>query len=493
MGHLATCARFRVGASRVLAVFVLACATSCTTQPPPPVSRPAMVRIGVTVSPSGAGGDLGVGQLSWLITGEGLTRTGRTGKWQPNLAESWTESHDGLTITVALRQGLRFSDGSPLTATEAAASLENSRRLARDLFQYPTLHDIARIEVVGPETLVLKGSGENAPTTGAYLRAFSTDGKTSFVANPHYHAGAATITRVEQHNYASLRQAWASLMRGEIDFLFDVPHEARSFVERESTVQLFSSLRPYVYTLAFNTRAGVFRNSAIRVALNYAVDRNAILKQVLHGYGVAAQGPIWVEYYAAPNGVVSPYRYDAARADAILTGAGIPKAVLTAGGGGVPARLRFTCVVPASQIHENIALVLQKQFFDLGIDMRIDLVSPAEIVKRVTNGTYDAVLLDLAGGPTLLRTYQFWHSSGAGSPFRFGNGEADAAFDLLYHAPDEAALRHAVRRIQERMDADPPAIFLFWPEGARAVSRRFVVPTGDWDILTNIWRWRLAQ
>jgi ABC-type transport system substrate-binding protein len=510
MGLLATCCRHGARASNVVAVCLLASQSGCRTDTPPVRAREPVVRIGTTVSPSGGGGDIGVGQLSWLITGEGLTRTSRDGRWQPNLAESWTESADGLTVTIALRKGLRFSNGSALTADEVAASLENSRQAARYLFQYPTLRDIASIEAADSHTIVLrlhrrsallasdfsvpilKGTDEHAPTTGAYLPAPTSDGKTQFVANPYYHAGAATIARVEQHNYTSLRQAWTSLMRGEIDFLLDVPHEVRSFVERESTVQVFSSRRPYVFTLAFNTRSGVLREPAIRIALNYAVDRQGIVEQVLHGHGVVAHGPIWVGHYAASTGLESRYRYEPARADAILNRAGIPRTLLAGGGDGMHGRLRFNCVVPRSQIHEHVALLLQKQFFVVGIDMRISVVSPGDLVANVTNGTYDAVLLDLAGGPTLLRAYQFWHSSGAGSAFRFGNGEADAELDMLYSAPDEKVLRDAVVRVQGRMDANPPAVFLFWPDVGRAVSKRFTVPRSDQDILTTMWRWQLA-
>ena len=70
----------------------------------------------------------------------------------------------------------------------------------------------------------------------------------------------------------------------------------------------------------------------------------------------------------------------------------------------------------------------------------------------------------------------------------------DEALDRLRHAGTEEAVREAAARFQRALYEDPPAIFLASRSGARAVSRRFEVPTGaDQDIVETIWQWRPAN
>ena len=97
----------------------------------------------------------------------------------------------------------------------------------------------------------------------------------------------------------------------------------------------------------------------------------------------------------------------------------------------------FTCLVPAGvSPHEQIAVLLQKQFCDVGVNMAIEPVPIPQMVGRLAAGDFDTVLLDLNGGPSLARLYTFWHSSGAAFYGDFGYGGADGALDALRAAQD---------------------------------------------------------
>jgi ABC-type transport system substrate-binding protein len=149
--------------------------------------------------------------------------------------------------------------------------------------------------------------------------------------------------------------------------------------------------------------------------------------------------------------------------------------------------------VPADvQPYERIALLLQRDFAAVGVDMRIEPTSVDTYASRAITGDYDAVLLDLGAGPGLIRLYSTWHSS---SDLKFGYRAADAELEVLRMAPDEAAMRRAAAAVQRALFADPPGIFLGWTETARALSRRFEAPAiePDRDVLGTLWRWRPAS
>src|SRR5437773_4035180 len=139
---------------------------------------------------------------------------------------------------------------------------------------------------------------------------------------PSYYRGAPKIDRIVWKSYTTARTAWAAMMRGEIDFLYDVAPDALEFTRNAGSVQDFYFLRNYVHGIVFNSRRPVFRDPRVRRALNYAVDRSTIMDRVFKGRGLAASTPMWPQHWA--NDVNLPnYTYDPARAVALLDAAGL--------------------------------------------------------------------------------------------------------------------------------------------------------------------------
>jgi ABC-type transport system substrate-binding protein len=141
--------------------------------------------------------------------------------------------------------------------------------------------------------------------------------------------------------------------------------------------------------------------------------------------------------------------------------------------------------------YERMGLLLQRQFAEVGIDMRIEILPLGELQKRAATGQFDAFLLEMISNAGLDRVYQWWHSpEGAPKFIETGYTSADAALDRLRDARTEEETRQAVRAVQQVMRDDPPAIFLLWPDQARAVSARFRVPlTPGRDIFATLSQW----
>ncbi|MBI2833867.1 MAG: ABC transporter substrate-binding protein [Acidobacteria bacterium] len=489
----------------VAVVALGALSADCGRRPRAEPERPVVLRIGIPL-PTTSGQMLGVNEIASVITNEGLVRTLRDGRHASALADGW-EWIAADVLRIHLRRDARFQDGDKVTAGRAKASLDRSRHDSVQSQLYPTLRDIAAIEVEAGDWIrvrcarptafllddlevpIRKWDTRGQPIgAGPYLTEETRRDGMILRASRHYFRGHPQIARIHLKTYRSLRTAWAGMMRGDIDLLYEVPSDTREFVEQESSVALFSFLRPYVYTLVLNHTRPMLRDPAVRAALNYGIDRQALIDRVLHGRGKAATGPVWPLHWATRRDAPG-FAFDPFRANALLARTNGAPMELTGSADRMPARLRFACVIPAGvSPHEELAIALQKQFFDLGVDMRVEPLPIPAFLERLSSGEYDAALIDLNGGPGLVRLYLFWHSQGY---WKTGYSAADEAIDTMRSAPDDNALVQAVSKGQRVLTDDPPAVFLAWPETTRAVSRRFEVPDVDGDLIKGIWEWTL--
>ncbi len=139
----------------------------------------------------------------------------------------------------------------------------------------------------------------------------------------------------------------------------------------------------------------------------------------------------------------------------------------------MPSRFRFKCLTIAKNAtFEKIALLLQKQLYEIGVDMEIEAVSLQELGARAASGTFDAILAERTSGRSLVWTYLVFHSKKFGGAYT----SADTALDRLRQTSAEADVRTAVSDLQQIFHDDPPAIFIAWPKVARVVSTKFIVP-----------------
>lgn len=454
-----------------------------------------------------AGADFGIGQFASFFSFEGLTYPGLDGRPAPRLAQYWKWEQGGLRLRVHLRQEVIFHDGTPLTSDLAADILRAAVQRPANLIAYPSLRDVTSIAADGPSQLVINVSrpsaflpdelslpfehGSAKAGTGPYRVVSRNNANLVFERFPAYYLGKARIGRIVVKPFDTLRTAWSSLLRGEVDMVSDVQPDAVEFVQTDN-VKVISFARGYQYLIAFNSARRPFTSAAVRHALNLAVDRTAVIADILKGSGEPATGPLWPKHWAY-DASLAPYAYDPRLAETMLERAGFHYTSATRGDG-PPARLRFTCLVPTGfSILERIGLLVQKQLYDAGIDMRFDVVSAADYDLRIRQGNFDAVLLDLSSGPTPGRAYTFWASANAFhglNVFGYEDPEAERLFGMLRSSTNEAATRSAMQRLQRVFQDDPPALFLAWNERTRAIRNAFRIPEDRGrDPMLSLWQW----
>jgi ABC-type transport system substrate-binding protein len=307
---------------------------------------------------------------------------------------------------------------------------------------------------------------------------------------PKYYRGISAVSRIVWRVYPTVRTAWAAAMRGEADFLYEVGPESREFVASEGSVTIYPFLRNYVYAVVFNAKRPQFHNPEVRRALNYAVDRKALVARAFRGHGIAASGPAWPLHWAYDSAAPT-YPYDPGRAAASMGKTLTPRT-----GAQSPAtNLRFTCLIPENfQLWERLALIVQRDLAQVGVDMALEAVPFEEFNQRLKTGNFDALLMEMISGFSASRPFAFWHSTGLHSFSGYRNSSVDAAVEGVKQAHSDSSYREAFAQFQQAMFDDPPAIFLAWGETARAVSRRFeVVKAPGGDIRMTLSDWRLTE
>jgi peptide/nickel transport system substrate-binding protein len=478
------------------------CASGCGRRDQAPTS-PVTMRIGIGAPPKGNPGT-GAQAVINLLKSDPWLSNRSDGRPAERIAVGWTWDEPGTTLRLRLRRDVYFHDGTRLTPDIAAEAL---RQTAKDAPTGASFSSVSSITPSGEDTVDIKLKERNAfvlPDLSGVLvvkpgnanigtgpfQVIKVQGHDAVLtAFPKYYRGRPALGEIDVTNYPTQRKAWTALMRGEIDMLHEVSRDAAEFVEAETTVKTYPFPRPYYIPLVFNVRHPILKNVEVRKAINEAVDKASLIRDGLNGRGRPADGPIWPEHWAySPPRQPFAFNPDAARLR--LDYAGLK--TRQGAGGQMPNRFSFTCLVFADDPRfERLAVLLQKQLSDVGIDMKLLPLPLAQLAPRVQTGDFDAFLIEMAGR-SLSWVYDFWHYR-KGGRLDTGYRSADDVLDYIRAARTDDEVRTGIAQLENILHDDPPAAFLAWQTQSRAVSTKFdMAAEANRDILSNVWQWRPA-
>jgi peptide/nickel transport system substrate-binding protein len=403
---------------------------------------------------------------------------GSNAKVEPNQAESGELSADGKTFTVKLREGIQFSDGTPMDAEAVKFNWE--RALASPCSCKPTWPLAEEgVTVVDPLTLTLNFTTPYAAVAAGFPTsnvnwmvsptALEKAGEEAFKITP---VGAGPFTVVENQLSSTLvlernenyfeeglpyldkltfqsiggdQAAYQALQAGQAqayEGLNTTPllEQARSNDQLQVAVQAATS--PYVIQL--NTKSGPFSDERAREAIYAATDFDAINKGVFKGQYDVSQG------FTAPGGLFYEQKvdgypgYDVDRAKELVDELG-----------GLTVKLGTISNYVATQINT----ALQTQWQEAGIEVEIEDYQLSTLIQEFTGGTWQA----------MLQTAGAWDpASGVGVGFRFGStspfsGVSDPELDTLLadaaSTIDEAERADLYRQAAELIAANHYAPF----------------------------------
>ena len=209
--------------------------------------------------------------------------------------------------------------------------------------------------------------------------------------------------------FDTLRTAWTSLLRGDVDMVTDVPPDAVEFIRNEE-VRVVSFGRRYQYLVALNCEKTPFDSPLVRRALNAAIDRAGVDSgcppRTRCGIDRTVCGPsIGLTTTRSPRtGSTRAWR-----SLSLIPRGSEPIRDPT----GPQTRFRFTCLIPENfSVLERVALEVQKQLYNVGRRYAVRGGSyRRSSTARIREGRFDAMLIDMISGPTVGRSYMFWRSA----------------------------------------------------------------------------------
>ena len=426
---------------------------------------------------------------------------------EPSLAESWEISEDGLTYTFKLREGVTFHDGTPFNAEAVKFNFDrmlNEDHPYHDTGPFPLAFFFSAVEnveavddltvkftlgspyapflsnlayptglIVSPAAVEQYGAnfGRNPSGTGPFKFAEWRSNEAVVVeANPDYWDGAPELQAVVFRPITDANTRTAEMLAGGIDLMVEVPPVALSEFQSDA-YQVFEQAGPHVWFLILNAKEGPFADKAVRQAANYAINKEALVNEVLEGTADVAAGPTPPAFAWAYNSELEPYPYDPEKAKAMLAEAGAEGAELT-----------FYVTEGGSGMLDPIAMgtAIQADLEAVGFDVKIETYEWNTFLGEVNPGLEGkADMAEMAWMtndpdtlPFLALRTDAWPDKGGFNSGYYSNPEVDALLEEARVATDQDKRAELYKEMQTIVQEDAPWVFVAnWKQNAVTSDR----------------------
>ncbi|MCX4343377.1 MAG: peptide ABC transporter substrate-binding protein [Kineothrix sp.] len=464
------------------------------------------------------------------------------GKLAPGQAESWETSEDGLTWTFHLREGLKWSDGTPLTANDFVYSwkrvcdpmvaapyaetvlsmvagyedaiggnLDALQVVAQDdltlvvtlnapCSYFGSLAAFATLSPVQQGTVEANGDAwATAPETYVsngpfYMTEWVPGSHILFSKNPNYwNADAIKLDGIQFALIEDSNAAYSAYQTGEVLMIKDVPTE--EIPSLEGNADFFVDPIIGTYYISLNLNRDAFKDAKVRQALSLAIDRDYVANTLLQGtYSPASNfmGPGWIDTDGAPfidkaNGGApyidtADFEGNLEKAKALLEEAGYPN------GEGFPA---ISYTTNDAGYHKVVAEYLQQAWAELGIDLQVNIVEWSSFTPMRRNGEYDVArngwVGDYSDPSNML---DLLYSTNGNNDGKFSNSEYDAAMDTSRTTLDAAERSEALHTAEDILMAEAGCVPIayyndFWLQSDKI--------TGSWHSPYGYWYFMYAD
>src|SRR5881628_2032219 len=395
----------------------------------------------------------------------------------PGLAESWTISKDGLRYTFKLRRGITFHDGTPFNADAVKFSIERQidpEHPANKLGKYPFANyffgNVKAVETVDPATVefvlkeprasfltILTAAAASIVSPAAVKKLGADYALQPVGTGPFKYASWDRGQRVMLEKNPSYWRYPVKVDRVVYRPIVEGPPDFVAQVEQSPEATLLKQVGAHVWYLGINNQKKPFDDKRVRQALNYAVNKEAIVRDVLKGTGSMSAGPVLPGTWGADAGL-KPYPYDPERAKKLLADAGYP--------GGFTTSMWVPESGSGMQSPVAMATVMQSNLKAVGVNVTLQTFEWGAFIAKLRSKEQELFALSWMAGnedPDMVM-YPLLHSSQwtPGGPNR-ALYKSDTFDELLHQArltTDQAKRAELYRQAQRILADDPPWIFV---------------------------------
>jgi len=408
---------------------------------------------------------------------------------EPMAAESWAVSDDGKVWTFKIRPGIKFSDGRALDAGAVKFSFDRLFKLGKGpselvpTFESSRVVDDSTLEIklaspfgpfiqtlacnaaslVNPNVMKQEKDGDLAQTwlaancdgSGPYrLTEWKRGQRAVLEAREDYWGGAPKLKKVIIRFMSESADRRMALERGDIDIAENIEFDQLPALEKNPDIVVLknpSMLVDYVY---LNNQKECLSNPLVRKALNYAVDYQGIIDNVLGGNGTQMRGPVPKGLWGHKEDALQ-FQRDLDKAKALLKEAGLEK--------GLTLTLIYSEARPT---WAQIAAILQSNFRDIGVDLKLEMLANPTLRDKVNRGDYElctgAWTPDYAD-PSMFMNFWFdskrWGLPGNRSFYK--NPQVDELISKAVTLVDQAERTKLYNQAQDITMDEAPYIYLY--------------------------------
>ena len=426
---------------------------------------------------------------------------------EPALAKSWDISADGKTYTFKLRSGVKFQDGTnvdadavkfnfdrmlddkhpfhntgpfPLSfffsAIEKVEALNSSTvRFTLNAPYAPFLSNLAYPTglIASPAAIKKYGKdfGRNPVGTGAFkFDTWKSNEAVIVSRNEGHWEGKAGTEAVIFRPITDGNTRVAEMLSGGIDMMVEVPPTSLAKFS-SNNFAVAEQAGPHVWFLILNAKEGPFANKLVRQAANYAINKKAIVEDVLEGTAAIAAGPTPPAFAWAYNDALEPYPYDPAKAKALLKEAGVSNAKLT-----------FYVTQGGSGMLDPVAMgtAIQADLAAVGFDVEIKTFEWNAFLGEVNPGLEGkADMAEMAWMtndpdtlPYLALRTAAWPDKGGFNSGYYSNPKVDELLEAARSSTDQAERARLYKEMQTVVQEDAPWVFVAnWKQNAVTSSK----------------------
>ncbi|MBJ8107166.1 MULTISPECIES: ABC transporter substrate-binding protein [Bacillus cereus group] len=434
----------------------------------------------------------------------------KEGKPIPILAKKWDISQDQLTYTFHLKDDLKFSDGSPLTADDVAFTLtllhDQAYSGATDISQTAIkggqaykegkASSIEGIQVIDPKTITITTEKVNAQTlsliggeviskayygkeykqgnleylkelygkpmgAGAYkLDKYIPGQEVRFVANENYFEGKPKI----EHFIYKITKGDTNLQQfqaGEVDY--------DGFTTNTETIEQLKDLgfaNINVYTgssygyIKMNYKKSYFKDKRVRQAFIYGLERQKVIDTYFQGYASLVNVPITPVSWAYTEEGINKYEYNLEKAKKLLDEAG-----WKAGSDGIREKdgrkLKVSYFASsASKINDVMIPVMKEDYKKIGVDFNPEYMDFNTMISKVIKGDYDLAMVSTPMIDDPSGTIEEFVSTSKRNYDGYHNPKVDELAKQALETLDIEKRKEIYKKLYQELSEDPPVIFL---------------------------------
>jgi len=440
----------------------------------------------------------------------GLTRKDDKFEPAPDLAEKFEPSPDYKTFTFYLRPNIRFHNRQTLSAADVkytfdtmlAPGFQSAKRadLERDHVSVET--DPANplkvtfhcgnpcpglANTIVPIGIIPEGTSNEQATrptgTGPFkFESYTEDQEVVLASNDDYFEGAPGIKRLSVRIIPDNSTRESELRKGSVDLAINADFDPVTVEGLQNTPGIKTEVTDgtNITHLGVNLQDPILKDRRIRQALAYAIDREAMIRDVLRGQASPARSILPVSQWAYdPN--VADYKYDPDRAKRLLAEAG-------------KNRLKLSLKTSPVSISRKIGEAIQEQLRRVGIDIELQSLERQKLTQDMIEGNFQLYLNIIVGGNQNPDIFRFVYGSGAIPPngqnrSRYINPELDKLLSEAQTASRDRR-KEIFSQVQKTLAEDLPQIYLWYPATIviyrDRISNVKVDPSGDWSAIRNM-------